>query len=295
LESVFAQTFGDLEVIVIDDGSTDDTPAILASISETRLKHCRIPNGGISGARNTGLRQARGEFVAFIDADDRWRPRKLDTELALLRAEPSVGAVFSDFVRFTERGYLPNQFTFYPELPSLPFRPSMDGRGRVILGDPFNQLVLFGQFPVYLQPTLFRRELLHDLEFPPSLRKSEELYFVMRVYERGEVAYIPEVLGELRRHGKNISSDLFEIQLWHLEALLLLEKDVAPQHREAVRASIGKKCASIGWCSFWQKRPLISAQHYLKCLKYPGRRINAMLHLAALPITPFLPRKEIVE
>jgi glycosyltransferase involved in cell wall biosynthesis len=124
LDSVFVQTFRDIEVIVIDDGSTDDTPGILESVSEPRLKHFRIPNGGISGARNAGLRRAPGEFVAFLDADDRWRPHKLETELAMLRAEPSVGVVFSDFVRFNEHGFLPNQFTFYPELASVPVRSS---------------------------------------------------------------------------------------------------------------------------------------------------------------------------
>lgn len=158
LDSVFVQTFRDIEVIVIDDGSTDDTPAILESVSEPRLKHFRILNSGSPCARNVGLRHAHGEFVAFIDADDRWRPRKLETQLALLRAEPSVGVVFSDFVRFTEHGFLPNQFTFYPELSSLSVRSSLDGRGKVLSGDPFCELIRFGQFPAYLPATLFRRE-----------------------------------------------------------------------------------------------------------------------------------------
>ena len=295
LDSVFAQTFRDIEIIAVDDGSTDDTPAILESISEPRLKHFRIANSGISGARNVGQSHAQGEFIAFLDADDRWRPQKLETELNLMRAEPSVGVVFSDFVRFNEHGFLPNQFTFYPELASVPVRSSSDGRGKVILGDAFCELIRFGQFPVYVQPMLFRSQVLHGLEFPPSLRKSEELYFTMRVYERCEVAFIPEVLAEVRRHGANISWDLFEIQLWHLEALLLLEKDAAPNHCRAVRARLGRKCASIGYHSFWQKQFSMAAKHYLKALKYPGRRMNALVHLAALPVLPFLPRRHTLE
>jgi hypothetical protein len=106
----------------------------------------------------------------------------------------------------------------------------------------------------------------------------------MRVYERCAVGYIPEVLAEVRRHGANSSRDLFEIQLWHLEALLLLEKDVAPHHRQVVRARLGRKCAAIGCNSFWQKQLLLAARHYLKALKYPGRRMNALAHLAALPV-----------
>ena len=291
LESAFSQTFRDTEVIVIDDGSADDTPAILESISEPRLKYLRIAHSGILGARDIGLRHAQGEFVAFLDADDRWRPHKLETQLAMMRAEPSVGAVSSDFIRFTQNGYLPNQFTLYPELASLPTRSSSDGRGRVILGDPFCELIRFGLFPVYVQATLFRREILGDIESPPSLRKSVDLYFVMRAYERCEVGYIPEVLTEVRRHGANISGDLFEMMLWHLEALLLLEKSVAPHHRQAVRNRLGRKCASIGYHCFWQKRPWAAARYYLRSLKYPGRRMNALLHLAALPVSPLLPHR----
>ena len=295
LESVFSQTFPEIEVLVIDDGSTDDTPSILESISDPRFKHFRIANSGISRARNVGLSHAEGEFVAFLDADDRWRPHKLQTELAMLRAERFVGVVFSDFVRFKEHGFLPNQFSFYPELSSLKVRDSSDGRGKIILGDPFCELIRFGQFPVYLQPTLFRSEVVRGLEFPLSLRKSEELYFAMRVYERTEVGFIPEVLTEVRRHGANISWDLYEIELWHLEALLLLERDVASHHRQAVRARLGRKCASIGYQSFWQKQFLLAAKHYLKALKYPGRRMNALAHLAALPVLPLLPQRRTPE
>jgi glycosyltransferase involved in cell wall biosynthesis len=295
LESVFAQTFRDIEVIVIDDGSTDDTPAILDSISEHRLKHFRIPNSGIPCALNVGLRHAQGEFIAFLDADDRWRPQKLGTELNLMRAEPSVGVVFSDFVRFNEHGFLPNQFTFYPELASVPVRSSSDGHGKVILGDAFSELIRFGQFPCYWQATLFRREVLRDLEIPSSLKKSGDVYFGLRVYERCKVGFIPEVLTEVRRHGGNFSWDLFEMESWHLKALLLLERDVAPHHRQAVRARLGRKCASIGYHSFWQKQFSMAAKHYLKALKYPGRRMNALVHLAALPVLPFLPRRHTLE
>jgi hypothetical protein len=85
------------------------------------------------------------------------------------------------------------------------------------------------------------------------------------------------------------------MESWLLEALLVLERDVAPQHRQAVRARIGRKYASIGYHSFWQKQLLLAARHYLKCLKYPGRRMNALLHLAALPVLPFLPGRRTLE
>ena len=93
LASVTAQTFADMEVIVIDDGSTDDGPARVAThaSADTRLRLLRQPNGGVSAARNAGLRAARGEWVAFLDADDTWMPTYLAEMHALARRHPEAG------------------------------------------------------------------------------------------------------------------------------------------------------------------------------------------------------------
>ena len=73
LESVFAQTYGDCEIIVVDDGSTDDTKAVLQS-HMARIRYIYQENAGVSVARNTGISAATGEWIAFLDSDDQWRP-----------------------------------------------------------------------------------------------------------------------------------------------------------------------------------------------------------------------------
>jgi glycosyltransferase involved in cell wall biosynthesis len=89
IDSVLAQTCGDYELVVVDDGSTDETASVVARYGD-RVRFVRQANGGLSSARNAGIKAARGEYVAFLDADDWWMPQKLERQLALLRERPDA-------------------------------------------------------------------------------------------------------------------------------------------------------------------------------------------------------------
>lgn len=95
VRSVLAQTFEDFEVIVVDDGSSDGGPEIVASIKDARVRLVRQENRGLAGARNTGIRESAGLYIALLDADDLWHPRKLERLLRILDREPDVGLAFS--------------------------------------------------------------------------------------------------------------------------------------------------------------------------------------------------------
>jgi glycosyltransferase involved in cell wall biosynthesis len=90
IDSVLAQDFKDFELIVVDDGSTDDTASVLAGYGDA-IRVVHQANGGLSKARNTGIGMAQGEFVAFLDADDWWLPGKLRQQVALMRQNPRLG------------------------------------------------------------------------------------------------------------------------------------------------------------------------------------------------------------
>jgi glycosyltransferase involved in cell wall biosynthesis len=100
LDSVFAQTHPRLDVIVVDDGSTDGSDKVLAQY-QGRLRWFRQKNQGVSAARNKGIAEGRGQFVAFLDADDFWMPDKLERQLAAF-ADPRVGLVYTG-VRYVDR------------------------------------------------------------------------------------------------------------------------------------------------------------------------------------------------
>src|ERR1700730_233454 len=101
LESVLAQTFPDYEVIVVNDGSPD-TPALERVILkyESRIRYIKQENRGLAGARNTGIRLARGELLAFLDSDDIWVPDYLASQLKLFEETPSLDVVYSDALHF---------------------------------------------------------------------------------------------------------------------------------------------------------------------------------------------------
>lgn len=89
VDSVLAQTLRDFELIVVDDGSTDETASVLRRYGDA-LRIVSKPNGGMSSARNAGIREARGRYLAFLDADDRWQPTKLVRQVALMEARPEL-------------------------------------------------------------------------------------------------------------------------------------------------------------------------------------------------------------
>ena len=95
ITSVRQQTFSDFEIIVVNDGSTDRTIELLQNVEDNRLKIFSYENGGLSVARNRGIRDANGEYIAFLDADDLWTPNKLELQLKALEQHSEAGVAYS--------------------------------------------------------------------------------------------------------------------------------------------------------------------------------------------------------
>ena len=99
VDSILAQTYRPLEIVVADDGSSDDTLAVVARYGK-HVRYLSQPNSGPAAARNFGLRAALGDFVAFLDADDLWHPKKLTRQMARLRKRPGIDLCFTRYKHF---------------------------------------------------------------------------------------------------------------------------------------------------------------------------------------------------
>ncbi|HWZ60410.1 MAG TPA: glycosyltransferase family A protein [Gemmatimonadaceae bacterium] len=291
--SVLSQGIADLECIVVDDASTDDTCQRLMRIEDCRLRVIPLTRVGVGAARNRGLDEATGKYIAFLDADDRWCPTKLQRQLAVLESEPDLGLVFTNFTRFDaiQGTYAKTQFDYVPELRRLPIRPSRAGDGFVIEADSFTSLVATSQFATWIQTVLLRADQVQGIRFPADMRLSQDLCYMLRVYPKVRSGFLAEPLVEVRRHSTNSFQRPAEKLGPDLEAFARAAREVTSRaHKSAARQRLGRAWLNIGYHAFWAGHPLPAARAFLHALRFPKARRKAITYLALTPAASLLAR-----
>lgn len=216
IDSVLAQTFSDLEAIVVDDGSTDGTAAALAARygDDSRVRIVASKHGGVAVARNVGLDRATGSIIAFLDSDDRWQPWKLALQLECLAALPDAGMIWTDMRAVDPNGEeipgsclgdvlsfpcgLHDLFGDRRAIAELPSHDADSGApdGNLYTGDIYAQMVL-GNL-VLPSSAVLRRSCLERVgRFDETLEVSgEDFDFFLRTARIGPVAFldVPSVL-----------------------------------------------------------------------------------------------------
>jgi glycosyltransferase involved in cell wall biosynthesis len=207
VSSVLSQTYTEIETVVVDDGSTDDTSDVLRGFGSA-IKVIRQPNRGLSAARNTGVEASMGELVAFLDADDLWLPTKIEKQVPRFE-DDRVGLVGADIVCFDAVGE-------YPE-PTL--RARNLARGRVYPGFITNQAV------IHMPTAVVRRECFQQIGyFDETLTSLEDLDMWHRISRRWAVDYVDEPLARYRWSAGQMSRN--EVRML-VNGIRVREKSVA--------------------------------------------------------------------
>jgi len=184
IDSVLDQSSHDLELIVVDDGSTDSTPAVIDSYGG-QIRQMRQSNAGPAAARNAGVKKARGEYLAFLDADDRWLPEMLERAILMLDSDRDCVVAYGNLVMVDSDG---RSLATYLIGDEYAHAPSMEE-------------ILRRMWPIMPSAALIRRSAFDACGgFVEDFRGAgfEDAFLWLRLREQGHFAYIPEALATWR-------------------------------------------------------------------------------------------------
>lgn len=246
IASVRAQSVPVREIIVVDDGSRDDTPAVAARIPD--IVYLRQDNAGPAAARNSGIARARGAWVAFLDADDTWTQDRLEDQLATLARHPELVLVASDMCEVLPDGSVLT--------PSVLAKHGLLSRFEVLDGAPLPMAArrLLEKNFVPTGTVLVRRDALAAAGgFPTHIRWGEDLALWTRIAAEGAITCLPKVHMLRLQHGANATAATRAM----LVDLVMVAREVAGWGRKTLRAQgvdvdrlIAEACNDLGYFHF---------------------------------------------
>jgi len=292
LEGVYQQTYVNWEIVVIDDGSTDDTKSALEPHMH-RIRYFYQENKGTAAARNAGIQRARGEFVAFLDNDDYWVPEKLDLQVRALQAHPDCGLVFSDGKEIAGSTILRDS------LMAKRLHHWVNQRGdqesRATHGWLFNELIM--ENLIYSVSGVMVRKISVEKigGFDESITIADDYDFYLRLTQLYPVAFLQACL-YIWRYRKDSQSGPKESRnyRWGKAMIQVLEKNsrIIPSEFETqVRKRLQDMYWQIGWQEFNQARLHDSRQMFLACLRHNWFFMPAVLSLFASYLSPSFVKK----
>lgn len=270
VESVLSQTLPPREVIVVDDGSTDDSADVLARFGD-RIRVIRQANGGVASARNAGAASASGDLLAFLDSDDTWLPTKLERQAERFADDPALGLVHCGHETIDASGAVLGRH--------------VEGREGWVAED---LLLLRPTIPAPGSTAVIPRSVFEAVGgFDPDrrLRPSEDYDLCVRIATRHRVGFVPEVLMRYRQHGSNAHRNVANME----RAMLLIFAKVfrAPgsEFGRLRRRAYGNLHMVLAGSFFHARSPSGFARHALKgvwltprngsrLLGYPARRLR---------------------
>lgn len=233
VDSVLQQTFSDYEVIVVDDGSTDDTSHRLAHYG-SRIRYLFQENQERSAARNHGILNSKGRFIAFLDADDYWHPDKLSKQLGLVARHPEVALVYSWAQCFVGDRKLPRVLG-----QDFASTGGLDVFRGLLLGKSLPALTVLADRSAVIQAGLFDREI--------AIIEDWDLW--LRLTMHGEVAVVPEVLAYYRLAGKYLPAAMARLKVPDMRVRSV--ERVLRSARESMSADLSSQLEKTALAHAW--------------------------------------------
>ncbi|MBV6624297.1 MAG: glycosyltransferase [Rivularia sp. (in: Bacteria)] len=195
IESVLNQTYTNLELIVINDGSRDLTLNVICSIKDYRLKVFSYDNAGVCMSRNRGIERARGQFISFLNADDTWTRDKLEAQLKALEANPQASVAYSWVDYIDEYG----EFI-------------RDGNHITINGDAYEQLLIQNVLENGSNPLIRRQALINTGTFNELLTLAEDWDMWLRLAKRYDFVTVPRPQVLYRASSRSVSTNVLKME-----------------------------------------------------------------------------------
>jgi glycosyltransferase involved in cell wall biosynthesis len=272
IESVLAQSYSNFEIIVVDDGSTDNTERTLRYFGE-QIRYFKQQNQGVSSARNAGIRNSRGEYVAFLDSDDIWASDKLAGQVPVLDGDPEVGLVYCDWSVMSGETVL---------------RASYHKNLRPASGYVFNELIQRGF--VLTSGVVVRRSCLEDVGcFDTTLTIAQDYDLWLRISYCWKIQLVDKCLFTKRSFDGSLSTNLTRTAVERIElyrkALRNLP-DMTPRSRRLIKRQLAINYWDVGYEQFDRFSFMEARKSFASSFVY-ARRVKTLAYLAAtyLPVS----------
>jgi glycosyltransferase involved in cell wall biosynthesis len=248
VRSVLNQSYRGLELIVVNDGSTDASLDILQRISDPRLKVIDQPNRGVVAARNHGLKEATGEYIAFLDADDKWREDFIEKMLAALQARLDAGLAYCGWQNVGLPGGRANPFV----------PPDYENEEKV------EKLLWECRWPIHA--VLVKRKLIDAAGgFDEAYSSAEDYWLWLRIAPQNPVIRVPEVMSYYHHHGNQRSTEKNLLQKgldrWHIRRAFVAQYPECVAHLTPtqIRDLTHGRLLDWGFKCYWQRE--LAAAH----------------------------------
>lgn len=254
INSVCKQSYENIEIIVIDDGSTDNTKDLLDS-SDLPIKYYYQSNQGVSTARNKAISKSKGELIAFLDSDDTWRPEKLEKQVNLFKEIPEVALIHNGVIKINKSGE----------------------KSRILIFDTEKRYEIRDLISIVRNPYLGMSSIILKKEildvtgiFDPLLKSAEDIDLFLRISEKYKVAFLNEDLVEVYINEKSLSAELisYEYNIKVINNFIEKHKNFIKDNLKLVNRKLSDLYLDYGDDLLWNKEYKKSLKMIKTSIKY---------------------------